>query len=163
MESLPHQLLYSGRKSPHFLACALRATTHRTPRGGLLPLLISAKVGVRRMPASLASGRAHVSAVPPSPLRFLLSLSPSVFTLAWRLHVSSLSGRSSQTDRLGHARAPLRGMPARYPTAGPSCSHKGPQTASPPTLYDRPQPASLAGVQDDCSFTSWQHFQSASS
>lgn len=34
MESLPHQLLYSGRRSPHVLACALLATTHSGQAAG---------------------------------------------------------------------------------------------------------------------------------
>lgn len=34
MESLPHQLLYSGRTSPHFLACALLATAHSSGAAG---------------------------------------------------------------------------------------------------------------------------------
>lgn len=80
MESLPQQLLSSGRSSPHFLACALPATTRS---GRQLPLLISGSVGVGRTTASWAAGRALLSPVlvsaspPPSLASFFLFLPTS--------------------------------------------------------------------------------------
>lgn len=79
------------------------------PRDSLLPLLIAAKVGVQRMTASLASGRALVSAVLPAPPRFLLSLCPTIFTLASRW----LCGLNRESG-IGNELIPLSGMQACY-------------------------------------------------
>lgn len=108
MESLPHQLLYSGRKSPHFLACALRATTHRTPGQLASPFDLSQSWSPEndRLLGFRESSRVCCA---PRPPRFLLSLCPTIFTLAWRW----LCGLNWESG-IGNELIPLSGMQACY-------------------------------------------------
>lgn len=111
MESLPHQLLYSGRKSPHFLACALWATTHRTPGWLASPFDLrqswspenGCRLGFRESPGLCCA---------PLPLpfaSFFLFLPASSLLLGDCMSVRSVD-RSSQTDRIGDEPIPLSGL-----------------------------------------------------
>lgn len=60
MESLPYQLLYSGRKKKSSLPRVCSAGHHSWRPSRLLPLLISATAGVQRVTASRASGEPSV-------------------------------------------------------------------------------------------------------